>query len=454
MNATRWPYYVVATLLAGCTIFGALALIHSRPRDPVTIHWHTTHQIIDGFGASASGYVGAFSVQQADQFFSRESGLGLSLLRLAIVPDTVNLDCGCVSNSAPYQCVAGTKSQILSGDLQVAQLATARGVRLTASPWSPPAEMKSSGKFCGGGTMLGNPENYAEYSARLASFPGLLREHGVSIDSMSVQNEPDVENEKYDTCRWTAQQVHDFVPYLSDALKATGFNQIKIAAPEESEWTFDLLDPTMKDPKTAGRIGLVMGHAYRADQPSGLPQSDGRPVWQTEVSDYDKFNGSMKDGIAWARNIHNYLTIGTNAWLFWNLDCGKHFYNKDNNMCLTDDQGQLAKRAYVLGQYSKFVRPGWQRIGVTNRGTLLVTAYKGPENRFAVVTVNDSWWGVRKQTFELRGIGRLWTPITPWITSASASLRKLPAVAPASNGIEFVYTIPANSVVTFEGQTD
>lgn len=454
MTATRWLYALGTMLMVGFVFLAGLWAYHARPRDSVAIHWHTTHQTIDGFGASASGYVGAFTPQQADQFFNIDSGLGLSLLRLAIVPDTVKLDCGCVSNNAHYECVVGPKSQILSGDLRVAQLATARGVRLTASPWSPPAEMKSSGKFCGGGAMLGNPANYAEYGARLASFPSLLKEHGVSIDSMSVQNEPDVENEKYDTCRWNAQQVHDFVPYLSDALAATGFGQIQIAVPEESEWTFDLLDPTMRDPKTASQIGLVMGHAYRAEQPSGLPQSGGRHVWQTEASGYEKFDGSMKDGIGWAHNIHNYLTIGTNAWLFWNLDCGEQFYNKDNNMCLSDHQGRLAKRAYVLGQFAKFVRPGWRRIGVTNRGTLLITAYKGPENKFAVVVVNDSWWAVRKQAFEVQGIGRLRTPITPWITSASASLEKQVAVSANAGGTEFVYTIPASSVVTFEGQAD
>ncbi len=454
MTAARWLSLVGVALLVAATLLTGLWRFHARPQESVVIHWNTTHQTIDGLGASATGYIGAFTREKADQFFDEKTGLGLSLLRLAIVPDTVNEDCGCVSNNSPFKCVAGSKSQILSGDLQIAQLAAARGVRLIASPWSPPAEMKTSGTFCGVGSMKGNPENYAEYASHLASFPALLKANGIALDAISIQNEPDLENDKYDTCRWTGQQIHDFIPYLYEALNAAGFETIKIAAPEESEWTFDLLDPAMKDTAVAGKIGLIMGHAYRAERPSGLPDVGGRHVWQTEASGSDRFDGGMKDGLQWARYIHNYMTIGTNAWMYWSLDCSEQFYNKKNNMCLTDERGRLAKRAYVLGQYAKFVRPGWQRIGVTNRGSLLVTAYKGPENKFAIVAVNNGEWEVRNQTFELRGVTGLHPRVAPWITSTSLSLQKQPEIPLPPDGTEFAYTIPAASVVTFEGWTD
>ena len=438
-------------LLASCACFAVLWWYRSRPRDSVTIHWNTVYQTIDGFGASATGYVGNMPSSQASRFFDPQSGLGLSLLRLAIIPTTDNEGCRCVSNSAGYKCVANGKSQLLSGDLQVAQLAAAHGVQLLAAPWSPPAEMKSSGNFCGGGAMKGNAANYADYASRLAAFPELLKEHGLAIDSLSVQNEPDIENEAYDTCRWSGRQIHDFIPYLSTALRSAGFGGVKIAAPEESEWTFDLLGPLMKDPEVANKIGLITGHAYRTEKPSGLPETNGLHIWQTEASDYDKFDGSIRDGVKWARYIHNYLAIGTNAWLFWSLDCSPDLYNKDNNMCLTDRDGHFAKRAYVLGQYSRFVRPGWERIGVSNRGELLITAFKGPANRFAIVAVNGSAWPVRKQTFELSG-GKLSSQVTPWITTRTASLEKQLAIS--ATGTDFVYTIPALSVVTFEGQLE
>jgi glucuronoarabinoxylan endo-1,4-beta-xylanase len=123
-------------------------------------------------------------------------------------------------------------------------------------------------------------------------------------------------------------------------------------------------------------------------------------------------------------------------------------------MCLTDQSGNFAKRAYVLGQYAKFIRPGWQRIDVTNSGSLLVTAYKGPENTFAIVAVNNTRWAARNQTFALNGVTSQRSQVTPWLTSGSASLAPQSAVSLTSNGTIITYTIPANSVVTFQGQAD
>src|SRR5580704_4978841 len=118
----RWQHCVGAVLLVcGAFVLGQLWK-HYRTQDPIVIHWNTAHQTIDGFGASVTGYVGRFTSNQADLFFSRESGLGLSLVRLNAVPDTLSEDCGCVANSAHPECVTGIGSQILAGDLQVAQL--------------------------------------------------------------------------------------------------------------------------------------------------------------------------------------------------------------------------------------------------------------------------------------------------------------------------------------------
>jgi glucuronoarabinoxylan endo-1,4-beta-xylanase len=448
----HWSYGVAGVAVVFCVLLSGLWHLYSPTPPSVTIHWNTVHQTIDGFGASATGYVGKFTPERADQFFDKKTGLGLSLLRLNVIPDTADSDCGCVSNDAPYQCVAGKQSQILTGDLLVAQLAMARGVHIVASPWSPPGQMKSTGKFCGVGQMKADPSNYLEYAERLASFPALMKANGVSIEAMSVQNEPDVENEGYDTCGWTGQQLHDFIPFLAKALSDAGFKEIKIAAPEESEWTFDKLDAVMKDPAVAEKVGLVFGHGYRTAKPSGLPETGGRHVWQTEVSDFTKFDGSMADGLKWAQHIHEYMTIGTNAWMFWSLDCREKFYSKENNMCLTDRGGHFAKRAYVLGQYAKFVRPGWQRIGVANQGNLLVTAYKGPEQAFAIVVVNTGTRAVRNQTFVLNGVTSQQALAEPWITSSAASLERRSAVPLTANGTVLTYTIPAQSVVTFEGR--
>ena len=61
-----------------------------------------------------------------------------------------------------------------------------------------------------------------------------------------------------------------------------------------------------------------------------------------------------------------------------------------DNSALTDSNGNPAKRAYVTGQWSKFVRPGWYRIDVTDASGMSITAFKNPTTgQFAVVVVNS-----------------------------------------------------------------
>lgn len=446
------PWYLavlssVCALLAGCGL-------HRLSAREVEINWNTFHQEIDGFGASATGYVDGFDVHLAEQFFSAEKGLGLSLLRIRPIAGTEDNDCECVANNVPYHCTLGPSGQLVTGDLQVARLAAAAGLHILGVPWSPPAEMKSSGKYCAGGSIKGNPETYAKYAAELTSALGVLRDNGVSLDALSVQNEPDIENTGYDTCRWTGQQIHDFVPYLSNALDAAGFGSVKIAAPEQSEWKFDLIGPSLEDQRVASRIGLVFGHAYGSDYPSGLPAVGSRHVWQTEAGSSLAFDGSMGDGLQCARVIHNYMIIGVNAWLYWSLACGKAHFNHGNNMCLTDQRDVLTKRAYVLGQFAKFVRPGWRRIGVSNSGALLVTAFRSSEGAFAIVAINMSASAIADQPFMLNGASSLRRPVTPWVTSSVKSLHEESPVTVGADGTAFRYTIPGQSVVTFHGQID
>ncbi len=61
---------------------------------------------------------------------------------------------------------------------------------------------------------------------------------------------------------------------------------------------------------------------------------------------------------------------------------------------------------------------------------------------------------VRNQPFALNGITSERSKVTPWVTSASASLASQTPLALNSNGTIFTYTIPGNSVVTFEGKGD
>jgi hypothetical protein len=103
---------------------------------------------------------------------------------------------------------------------------------------------------------------------------------------------------------------------------------------------------------------------------------------------------------------------------------------------------------YVLGNYSRFVRPGFYRIGVSNNAVSLVSAYKDDASgSFAIVAANTGGTTVT-QTFNLKNF----TPgtVTPWVTSSNLSLASQPVVS--VSGSSFSYALPPLSIVTFAGQ--
>jgi hypothetical protein len=101
-----------------------------------------------------------------------------------------------------------------------------------------------------------------------------------------------------------------------------------------------------------------------------------------------------------------------------------------------------------VGNFSKFVRPGFYRIGASaTDNNLQVSAYNDPlTGKFAIVVINP--YGSLTTTFALDGFSA--NSVTPWVTSASLNLEPQPALS--VNGSSFSYTLPASSVVTFVGQ--
>ena len=409
-----------------------------RNSEAASINWSDVHQSIDGFGASSADFLDSLTPAQADFFFTT-GGIGLSILRTQIIPDlaTCNAefhDRGC-SNS---------NGQILNGELSTAQMAVARGATVFSTPWSPPGAYKSNGAFRNGGYLLF--PYYADWAREIATYVSMMAKFGVPVYAVSVQNEPNLATD-YGSCMYTAQDIHDFVPFLASALHSVGAGSTKIIIAEESEWAFDLTSIAMADPNVAPEIGIIAAHGYGGKIQAYRTGS--ARLWQTEDSGPSpNYDGSIADALTWALKIHSYLAVANaNAWVWWFLTDIPRQGEGTDNAALTDINGNYPKRAFVIGQWSKFVRPGWARVGVGYSGPLRITAFKDPRgSSFAIVAVNLSNHLVR-QTFSLNGFSA--GLVTPWITSPTLSLVEQTPVS--VNGTSFSYPIPASSVVTFSG---
>jgi glucuronoarabinoxylan endo-1,4-beta-xylanase len=152
-------------------------------------------------------------------------------------------------------------------------------------------------------------------------------------------------------------------------------------------------------------------------------------------------SSDISNGVAVAGWIHSALVVGeASAWLWW-------WYKGDGS----DNEGLVLssnpKRYYTLGNYSKFVRPGYKRVDITGNipANVFLSAYKSTDT-VVVVAINKSSSSVTVP-ITITGGTKTPTSATPWLTSASANLASQTAVT-VSGGI-LTATLAATSVTTF-----
>ncbi len=385
--------------------------------DTATVNYAVGRQSIDGFGAS-SAWNSTWSTAEADLFFSTGSnGIGLSLLRSRITPE-------------------GT-----TWETNIMKMAQARGAKVWSAPWTPPASYKDSNNV-NGGNLIGNATNYQNYANQLANYVASMKTtQGVNLEAVSVQNEPNASTD-YESCVWTPQQIHDFVPYLASALTARGVASTKVMLPESMHWEFSLAVPTMSDPATAQQVGILGGHNYGSSAAAitqfGSPCPV--PLWETEHF-IETGGDTITNGLALAQEIHEFMTVAeVNAYHYWWLK------GSGTGSLAGNSTAAPAKRLYVMGNYSKFVRPGFQRVTVASNTTALISAYKNPATLdFVIVAANPTAWPVT-QTFNLSSCPSV-TSLDRWVTSDTLSLSSQAAVN-VTAGV-FTADLPPYSVITY-----
>jgi hypothetical protein len=279
-----------------------------------------------------------------------------------------------------------------------------------------------------------------------------MKNIGVNLYAISIQNEPDADVTSYEACQWTGAQFHDFVTNLYSALAAKGVGSTMIMLPESENWTdpHNLAGPSLSDPAVAAEVGIVADHDYVPDNsvgdqtvPAQIVTPSGQATWETEVALLSGSDSSIANGVYWARRIYQYMTQAqANAYHYWWLTAS------DNGGLIVNSVP--AKRLFTFGQYSRFVRPNFYRIDATSsQPSALISAYKDSNSTaFAIVVVNTNAATDVIQTFNLTNFTA--TSVTPWITSASLSLAPQTSVDVAN--YSFTYDVPAMSVVTFVGQ--
>lgn len=375
------------------------------------------YQLIRGFGGiNFPAWVGDLTEsQRATAFDNGNNQLGLSVLRIHVNPD---------------------ESQ-WKNEIATAQYAIKRGALVFASPWNPPSSMTESYKS----SKRLKPSSYAAYAEHLAKFVKFMKNNGVELYAISIQNEPDY---GADWTWWDNNSMADMCKFLKENAKSIG---CRIMAPEAFQYSRRTTDPIIQDQNAWKNVDILATHLYgtqvsQFNYPLYQQNSAGKELWMTEVY----YPNSSSDADTWpealevADHIGNAMAVGNFQTYVWWYIRRSYSFIKDN--------GNITKRGYCMAQYSKFIRPGSVRIDATqhpgNDNNLNISAYK-KDNDVVIVAVNRNT-SAKTVTFSIPN-----SQIKEWeryVTDANRNVKKESSITGSTS---FSVTLDAKSAVTLVG---
>ena len=456
-RAPRHRFGALAALIGLVTAAGSLSAATNA------VSWNDPRQSIDGFGISEAFHQSRHLMNwpEADRarilklLFSTEEGVGVSILR-NIIGDGGTWGNDMDGPTPTIEPAEGTWSWTGDED-QIWLMQQARKLgcsRFVSTVWSPPAWMKTIPTVQGGGSL--RPEKYGAFAEYLSRY---AREYkmrfGLNIYAVSLQNEPDLET-KYSSCRWTGDQFRDFIKCSLKPVFARDGVQAQVMLGEMSNFGERCAEASLNDLETVDRVDIDSTHADDKDPAKRegiLPfaRSKGKRVWMTEVSYFEKNDPGIADGLRWAKLMHDHLTVTeVNAWLYWWGAC----YKTNGESLITLDLPARAcdttKRLYTFGNFSRFVRPGFVRLGAEPHPApdVSASAYKDPDTGdFALVAIN---MGTSIRDLDLAFEGFKTGRLRPFRTSATEDLKALPRVSLVKGRL--VTRLAPQSVTTFIGK--
>jgi O-glycosyl hydrolase len=464
----------------------------------VQIWYDDLRQTIDGFGGSNAWTALPSSTSASREvvklLYSKTEGAGFTILRNRIPfrerlagDENPGYNDGFITrkadNTYQYAEDGGIKTFTLnwgSWDLgntkSLIQAIKALGsngpesLTLMSTPWTPPnnritnwkLNVRDKSKPDVGGRLA--PERYEDYADLLADYAGGFESNmGVPLAVLSVQNEPHWEPD-YESCKWTGEEIRDFLIVLGGrfALKNVG-TDLGIMAPEDENFREDFITPSLNNAAAKAVLTHVGLHQYEgASDASGCAGAEklpnvsaaGKRIWQTEVSGSGPLmpgGNGIDNALYYARMIHLDMTLAeTNAFLFWWLWTNGGADPAGSLITVNNGAVNPAVRLFVMGQFSRFVRPGWRRIGSTTSPApgVYSSAYRDPSSgKIAVVLINETEASVNISV-GLEGAPGF-SSLEAWRTSAAENLEKVSGPDLTGNGAEV--KLPAKSVTTLYG---
>ncbi|MBI4025703.1 MAG: glycosyl hydrolase [Verrucomicrobia bacterium] len=269
-------------------------------------------------------------------------------------------------------------------------------LRFHASPWSPPAWLKTNGSMTGGGRLRDTPEASKAYAAYLRRFVESYAQRGIRINRLFVQNEPNIEI-KFPSCFMPPEQMVPFVVnHLAPEFSAHRiFTEIWAGTFQETKET--LFAHSCFENERFGKA--VHGAGFQYSDPIVIQDLQLLHPWlhvmHTEARCQDGDN-SIAQAKALFSEIVQHFNARCTAFTYWNMvvnECQQSAWNWRQNSLITIDRGKKRVRYNpdyaVMALVSRYLRPGAKWLSSFSEPRRALATFRNPDKTMVALIWNE-----------------------------------------------------------------
>ena len=407
---------------------GALPFTKKDNGSPViTVDETKRFQSIDGFGFTLTGgsatLVNQLPAEQQQSllkelFLPEGAGIGISYLRLSIGASDLSASVftyddmpdGQTDPEMKHFSIDKEKEDLIPVLRKIVALNPA--IKILGSPWSAPTWMKTNHSFIGGSLK---PEYYDAYAQYFVKYISAMKEAGITIDAITIQNEPLHPGNNPSMLMLAPDQAVFIKDHLGPAFIKAGVKTKIILYDhncDKPEYPLSILRDKAAYPYVDGSAFHLYGgtidalskvHDEFPDKNLYFTEqwSDGKGSFARELTGNTTrlIIGATRN---WSRNV-----------LQWNLAADAQWNpHTDKGGCsqclgaITIDGTAVSRNSsyYVIGHASKFVPAGAVRIASNIPGKLDNVAFKTPAGRKVLIVVNNN---AAPQHFQIKADNKL-----------------------------------------------
>jgi glucosylceramidase len=379
----------------------------------IQINPETSYQEIDGFGFTLSQGSAIHLLGMSDSarktlleelFGKKGSQISTSYLRLAVAASDLNerafsyndLEDSLAVDLALEKFDLGPDRKDVIPILKEI-LAVNPNIKLMASPWSPPSWMKDN-KDTRGGSLLEEYESvYAQY---LVKYIQEMKVEGITIDALTIQNEPLHPGNNPSLLMLPEQQARFIGMHLGPAFREAEI-KTKILIYDHNadrpDYPITVLQDSLANPFIDGSAFHLYGGKIEALSEVHQAFPD-KHIYFTEQ--WIGAPGNLAGDLTW--HAKNLIIGATRNWaktvLEWNLTSNLSltpFTDRGGcDRCLgavTIDADSVTRNPayYIIGHASKFVVPGSVRIDSNEVEGLPNVAFQRPDGNLVLIVLNE-----------------------------------------------------------------